>query len=62
MTSDRIPGSVQTELRRLIPGKIVVLGGPATVNDEVLSKLQDYTAGGVERWSGLDRIETSAPI
>ncbi|MFN8031326.1 MAG: cell wall-binding repeat-containing protein [Dermatophilaceae bacterium] len=62
VTSDRIPGSVQTELRRLTPGKIVVLGGPATVNDEVLSKLQDYTAGGVERWSGLDRFETSAAI
>lgn len=39
-----------------------MLGGPATVTDSVLAKLQDYTSGGVERWSGLDRFETSAAI
>mgnify|MGYP000221002194 CR=1 FL=1 len=59
---DEIPGAIQAELRRLQPGRIVVLGGPSTVTDGVLARLQTYTAGGVTRWSGADRFSTSAAI
>ncbi|GAA1804961.1 hypothetical protein GCM10009811_30660 [Nostocoides veronense] len=57
-----ISGAVQTELRRLAPRKIVILGGPATVSPEVEAKLAAYTTGGVERWAGDDRFSTSATI
>lgn len=60
--TDSVPGVIQAELRRLHPARIVVLGGPATVSDGVVSKLVGYTTGGVSRWSGADRFATSATI
>lgn len=59
---DRIPGAIQAELRRLTPGRIVILGGPATVGTAVADKLEDYTSGGVSRLFGEDRFATSAAI
>ncbi len=59
---DEIPSAVATELRRLAPRKIVVLGGPASVSSSVESQLRAYTSGGVERWMGSDRYEASAQI
>ena len=60
--TDAIPDVVRTELRRLAPAKIVVLGGPATISSTVESQLDAYTTGAVERWSGPDRFSTSAMI
>lgn len=57
-----IPGAVQAELRRLQPGRIVILGGPATISSEVASKLATYTSGAVTRLAGSDRFSTSATI
>lgn len=57
-----IPSSIQAELRRLKPGRIVVLGGSAAVSDAVLSQLRGFTAGGVSRIAGADRFATSASI
>jgi YVTN family beta-propeller protein len=39
VTRDSIPDSVKTELNRLNPVKIIVLGGPNTVADNVLAQL-----------------------
>jgi putative cell wall-binding protein len=39
-----IPPSVQAELRRITPTRIVVLGGPATVADSVADALEGYLA------------------
>lgn len=57
-----IPPSVADELARLRPGRIVVLGGPSTVSDAVLARLQEYTDGAVLRVGGSDRYETSAKV
>ena len=57
-----VPPAVQTELQRLHPAKIVVLGGVDSVADSVLTQLQTYTTGTVSRLSGGDRYETSAAI
>ncbi len=63
LTDDqKLSGAVMTELRRLQPGRIVVLGGPATVSESVASKLADFTTGEVTRWAGPDRYATSATI
>jgi putative cell wall-binding protein len=40
--TDSIPGSIDAELKRLAPYRIVVLGGSNTVSDAVLSQLQSY--------------------
>jgi putative cell wall-binding protein/Tol biopolymer transport system component len=42
VTADSIPDAVKTELARLKPTRIVVLGGTATVSDAVLHDLEKY--------------------
>lgn len=57
-----VPPAVQTELKRLHPAKIVVLGGTSSVEDAVLTQLKTYTTGTVSRVSGVDRYATSAAV
>lgn len=57
-----LPGATRTELARLKPGRIVVLGGPNAVGDGVLNALGSYTAGSVTRLSGTDRYETAVAV
>ncbi|MEV8214804.1 cell wall-binding repeat-containing protein [Leifsonia sp. NPDC077715] len=57
-----VPASVQTELKRLHPSKIVVLGGANSVSDAVVTQLKGFTSGAVTRVSGSDRYETSAAV
>ncbi len=56
-----LPAATATELARLKPSKIVVLGGGGAVSDAVASKLRAY-AGTVVRWAGANRYETAATI
>ncbi len=58
---DRLPPETAAALRRLAPERIVVLGGPARIQDSVVSDLQPY-AGSVERLFGENRYETAALI
>jgi len=57
-----IPPSLRTELDRLNPGRIIVVGGTSAVSDAVLNGLQGYTAGPVIRLAGADRYSTAAEI
>jgi putative cell wall-binding protein len=57
-----IPSVVATELARLQPGRIVVLGGTSVVSAGVASALDAYTTGTVTRLAGADRYATSAAI
>ncbi|HEX2222041.1 MAG TPA: cell wall-binding repeat-containing protein [Candidatus Limnocylindria bacterium] len=59
---DAIPGVTGQELKRLRPGRIVILGGPGSVNESVASHLAAYTAGGVTRITGADRYVGAAAI
>jgi putative cell wall-binding protein len=56
-----IPASVKNELARLNPQRIVILGGPATVDDTVETSLQAF-APVVERYAGADRFEASRNV
>ncbi|MDO9396819.1 MAG: cell wall-binding repeat-containing protein, partial [Herbiconiux sp.] len=56
-----VPAAVDTELRRLMPDRIVVLGGLNTVDATVETALGTY-ADVVERIDGVDRYATSAAI
>ncbi|HEX2222081.1 MAG TPA: S8 family serine peptidase, partial [Candidatus Limnocylindria bacterium] len=59
---DAIPSATAAELSRLKPGRIVVLGGPATVSDGVLGGLDAFTAGSVTRVPGDDRYSAAAAL
>jgi putative cell wall-binding protein len=57
-----LPGATATELARLKPGKIVILGGTGAVSNAVASALARYTSGGVSRLAGADRYATSVQV
>jgi putative cell wall-binding protein len=59
---DSLPSAISTELRRLRPGRIVVLGGPATISESVAAQAESLTGARLERWWGPDRFSTSARI
>jgi putative cell wall-binding protein/endo-1,4-beta-D-glucanase Y len=58
---DTVPGPVLAELARLAPKRIVVLGGPATVSEAVVTTLRGRGAA-VERIGGADRYAVSAAV
>ena len=64
VTADGVPASIATELARLKPGKIVILGGTASVSAAVQKSLQPYAPVNVpvERLAGADRFDASASI
>jgi putative cell wall-binding protein len=57
-----LPAATADELRRLAPGRIVVLGSAAAVGDAVMRALDPYTAGSVTRIAGRDRYATAAAV
>ncbi|HSI99152.1 MAG TPA: cell wall-binding repeat-containing protein [Patescibacteria group bacterium] len=58
-----LSGHTATELGRLRPGRIVVLGGSNTVSDGVLATLRGYaTSGRVDRLAGANRYATAVQI
>ncbi len=63
VTRSSIPASIAAELRRLRPGRIVVLGGAGVIGDNVVAALEAYDAGGgVRRIGGADRFATAAAV
>jgi glucose/arabinose dehydrogenase len=59
-TNAAVPAVVATELDRLKPGRIVVLGGAIT--PAVVDQLKTHTAGAVTRIAGADRYATAAAL
>lgn len=59
---DHVPEEVASELRRLAPAEIVVLGGTSAVSAAVEDALRAYTSGSVVRLAGSDRYDTSLAI
>lgn len=57
-----IPAETATELRRLSPDRIIILGGVLAVSEAVERELTSLTAGTVERIDGADRYETAALV
>ncbi|HET8769026.1 MAG TPA: cell wall-binding repeat-containing protein, partial [Pedococcus sp.] len=62
VTPTGIPSEVRTELTRLAPGRIVVLGGTGAVSGSVETALRGFTSGGVTRVAGSDRFATAAQL
>jgi hypothetical protein len=59
---NEIPAATLAELRRLNPGRVVVLGGPAAVSDAVVEAARATTTGSVTRLFGIDRYATAVAI
>ena len=60
---NRIPEPTATELARLRPGAIRVVGGPGVISDGVLDALRGYTSSGnVTRLAGATRYGTAAAV
>jgi putative cell wall-binding protein len=62
LVNDGIPREILTEIDRLNPERIFVLGSNASVSDAIQTRLGDYTTGPVERLEGVNRYATSAAI
>jgi putative cell wall-binding protein len=61
--SSDIPAETATELDRLNPGRIVILGGTSVIGSGVQSALAQYaTTGTVTRLAGADRYSTAAVV
>ena len=58
---EAIPAPTATELARLQPQRIVILGGPGAVSDAVRQQLQ-ATGAQVQRLAGASRFATAAAI
>ncbi len=56
-----IPSSTSTELRRLAPKSIVILGGPSAVSASVEQQLSSYSSS-VTRLAGGDRVSTAVAV
>ncbi|WP_204773014.1 cell wall-binding repeat-containing protein [Orlajensenia leifsoniae] len=61
VTPTGIPQSTRTELKRLAPSRIIIIGGTASVSAGVEAELQGY-GGYVSRLSGADRYGTSRDV
>jgi putative cell wall-binding protein len=57
-----LPEATRIELERLVPGRIIVMGGTAAVSDAVVDDLKTLTTGTVDRVAGVTRYETSALV
>jgi putative cell wall-binding protein len=60
-TPTALPDVLSAELRRLKPQRIVVVGGPAAVSDDLVTELRGF-APVVQRIGGADRFEVSRAI
>ncbi|GGF46351.1 hypothetical protein GCM10011366_12600 [Ornithinimicrobium tianjinense] len=58
--TDSVPSATRTQLARLMPSRIVVLGGTAAVSSAVARELGAY--GSVERVAGVNRYDTAARL
>lgn len=59
VTPNSIPQTTAAQLERLRPRRIIVLGGPAAISDQVVTELGRF-AGHVARYGGADRYATSS--
>lgn len=62
VATNSIPAAVATELTRLAPKEIFVLGGSDVVSSAVETQLATYTTGAVTRLEGNTRYETAVAI
>ena len=62
-TSTVLPATVATELARLTPRRVIVLGGVSAIRPEMFTAVQAAVGGAtVQRIAGSDRYDTAAAL
>ncbi|EEJ53075.1 cell wall-binding repeat-containing protein [Mobiluncus mulieris] len=61
-TDGNVPPAVFEEIKRLNPGKVVLLGGKSAISDNVAGQITTYTGKNTVRVSGANRVATAAAI
>lgn len=59
---DRVPDATASELTRLAPGRIVVLGGTGAISEATKTTLATFARDGAQRLSGDSRFSTAAAV
>ncbi len=59
LVADHLPGAVASELNRLNPSKIYVLGGPAAISNTVFAEIESSTGVTPTRLGGSNRYGTA---
>lgn len=62
VTHSSIPLATRTEIQRLAPQRIVVLGGTSAISPTVFDQLDRLAPGGAGRLAGADRYATAAAV
>lgn len=62
VTPTNIPSVTRTELVRLKPQRIIVVGGTSVISSAVRAELDTLTAGPATRVSGVSRYDTAAAL
>ncbi|MEA3511658.1 MAG: cell wall-binding repeat-containing protein, partial [Actinomycetota bacterium] len=62
VNSTAVPPATATELGRLSPDRIVLIGSAGVVSDGVKAELSRYAPGGVTRIAGSSRYSTAAAV
>ncbi|WP_445970138.1 cell wall-binding repeat-containing protein [Agromyces sp. ZXT2-3] len=62
VTRTSVPPASETQLRRLRPPVVHVVGGPDVIGDAVVERIAELTGGVVERVAGEDRYATAAAV
>ncbi|MEH3076213.1 MAG: S8 family serine peptidase [Quadrisphaera sp.] len=57
-----LPAATAEQLARWRPARVVVVGGPAAVSDEVVRQVLAATGGTAQRVAGASRYETAAAV
>ena len=57
-----ISAPIRSELSRLQPARIVILGGSGAVSDAIAAELEGFTTGTVTRLAGANRYDTAARV
>lgn len=59
---DQLPAAVATEIARLHPSQVYVIGSTASISDAVYTAAATYAGAPTERIAGADRIDTAAKL
>jgi N-acetylmuramoyl-L-alanine amidase len=57
-----LPDATKAEIQRLNPKEVVIIGGPGSVSDNIISELQSIKVPSVRRIGGADRYEVSRNV
>ncbi len=59
VNKDNVPSAVMTELKRLRPQQVIVIGGTSIISDATAQSITQATGATIKRMGGVDRYATS---